>query len=153
MAIKKVWIGNVRGPQGDPGAVTQAEATIEDGAGTPQVTVELSGENKAKKLDFSFSNLRGATFTPSVDGDGWITFDNDRDLPNPEKVNIKGPKGDPGTWVPSGSAENIVLGDGSEKSITALLQENIETIRAAIGLVTKANMGLAPQLPENPEVE
>ena len=38
----------------------------------------------------------GATFTPSVDSDGWISFTNDKGKPNPDMVNIKGPKGDAG---------------------------------------------------------
>lgn len=39
----------------------------------------------------------GATFYPDVSADGTISWTNDRGLPNPEPVNIKGEKGDPGT--------------------------------------------------------
>lgn len=39
----------------------------------------------------------GATFIPSVSTEGVISWTNDRDLPNPEPVNIKGEKGDSGT--------------------------------------------------------
>ena len=38
----------------------------------------------------------GATFIPSVSADGIISWTNDKDLPNPEPVNIKGTKGDKG---------------------------------------------------------
>ena len=38
----------------------------------------------------------GATFTPSVDDSGNLSWTNDKSLPNPEPVNIKGPKGDTG---------------------------------------------------------
>lgn len=38
----------------------------------------------------------GATFYPSVSDDGVISWTNDRDLPNPPPVNIKGEKGDRG---------------------------------------------------------
>lgn len=38
----------------------------------------------------------GATFTPSVSEDGVISWTNDRDMPNPAPVNIKGVKGDKG---------------------------------------------------------
>lgn len=38
----------------------------------------------------------GATFTPSVDASGNISWTNDGDLPNPQTVNIKGPSGDDG---------------------------------------------------------
>ena len=39
----------------------------------------------------------GATFYPDVSADGTISWTNDRGLPNPHPVNIKGEKGDPGT--------------------------------------------------------
>lgn len=35
----------------------------------------------------------GATFTPSVSADGILSWTNDRELPNPEPVNIKGADG------------------------------------------------------------
>ena len=38
----------------------------------------------------------GATFTPYVSADGVISWTNDRELPNPEPVNIKGERGVPG---------------------------------------------------------
>ena len=38
----------------------------------------------------------GATFTPSVSEDGTLSWTNDKGLPNPDPVNIKGPQGDPG---------------------------------------------------------
>lgn len=38
----------------------------------------------------------GATFIPSVSTEGVISWTNDRELPNPNPVNIKGEKGDKG---------------------------------------------------------
>lgn len=38
----------------------------------------------------------GATFIPAVSTEGIISWTNDRDLPNPPPVNIKGEKGDKG---------------------------------------------------------
>ncbi len=38
----------------------------------------------------------GATFIPSVDNEGNISWTNDKDKPNPEPKNIKGPQGEPG---------------------------------------------------------
>jgi len=38
----------------------------------------------------------GAVYTPSVSPEGILSWTNDGGLPNPEPVNIKGPKGDPG---------------------------------------------------------
>ena len=47
----------------------------------------------------------GATFTPTVNSDGVISWTNDGGLPNPESVNIKGPQGATGatgvTFTPS----------------------------------------------------
>lgn len=39
----------------------------------------------------------GATFTPAVSSDGVLSFTNDKGLPNPAPVNIKGAPGTPGT--------------------------------------------------------
>lgn len=44
----------------------------------------------------------GATFTPSVSTDGVLSWTNDKKLPNPSPVNIKGPKGDKGDTGPQG---------------------------------------------------
>lgn len=38
----------------------------------------------------------GATFTPNVASNGDLSWSNDKQLPNPQTVNIKGPQGDPG---------------------------------------------------------
>lgn len=45
----------------------------------------------------------GATFTPSVDDSGNLSWTNDKNLPNPDPVNIKGPKGDTGDTGPQGN--------------------------------------------------
>ena len=52
----------------------------------------------------------GATFIPSVSTEGVISWTNDRDLPNPEPVNIKGEKGDSGTTFTTN--ETLSLKDG-----------------------------------------
>ena len=44
----------------------------------------------------------GATFTPSVDASGNISWTNDGGLPNPVTQNIKGPQGDEGPTGPQG---------------------------------------------------
>ena len=44
----------------------------------------------------------GATFTPSVSPDGVISWTNDKELPNPDPVNIKGPEGPKGDTGPQG---------------------------------------------------
>ena len=65
-----------------------------------QVLTKLSDEDK----DYNWQDptggggvgQNGATFTPSVSPEGVISWTNDRELPNPEPVNIKGDKGDKG---------------------------------------------------------
>lgn len=44
----------------------------------------------------------GATFIPNVSESGIISWTNDKNLPNPEPVNIKGPQGDAGDVGPQG---------------------------------------------------
>lgn len=44
----------------------------------------------------------GATFTPSVSEDGTLTWTNDKELPNPDPVNIMGPPGPQGEQGPQG---------------------------------------------------
>jgi hypothetical protein len=39
----------------------------------------------------------GATFFPTVSSDGVISWTNNKDLPNPDPVNIKGDPGTPGS--------------------------------------------------------
>ncbi len=46
------------------------------------------------KKDVSSGKLDGATYIPSVDEDGNLSWKNNKKLDNPEVVNIKGPKGD-----------------------------------------------------------
>lgn len=65
-----------------------------------QVLTKLSNEDK----DYNWQDptggggvgQNGATFTPSVSPEGIISWTNDKNLPNPEPVNIKGDKGDQG---------------------------------------------------------
>lgn len=45
----------------------------------------------------------GATFIPSVDSAGNLSWTNDKGLPNPATINIKGPKGDKGDAGSGGS--------------------------------------------------
>ena len=54
-------------------------------------TITFIGSIDPASIDLGDS---GATFTPSVDKDGNLSWTNDKNLTNPETVNIKGPKGD-----------------------------------------------------------
>lgn len=60
----------------------------------------------------------GATFTPSVSPEGIISWTNDKNLPNPEPVSIKGEKGDRGEQgiqgIPGTPGEKGEKGDPGE---------------------------------------
>ena len=54
------------------------------------------GETSVIHEGQSGAGQSGATFYPDVSADGIISWTNDRELPNPNPVNIKGEKGDKG---------------------------------------------------------
>ena len=49
-----------------------------------------------KELQPGKDGQDGATFTPAVSADGTLTWTNDKSLPNPDPVNIRGPQGPQG---------------------------------------------------------
>jgi hypothetical protein len=53
----------------------------------------------------------GATYTPALDSDGNLSWSNDKGLPNPPTVNIKGPQGPAGSGGGGGGS-----GDGIPKT-------------------------------------
>lgn len=67
------------------------------------------------------NGTNGATFTPSVDANGNLSWTNDKGLPNPATVNIKGPKGDSGSGgggASSGKKEVVVWDFFNGESVT-----------------------------------
>lgn len=68
----------------------------------------ISNEEKRQTLynqmqdDYDKGRFNGATFTPTVDSECNIIWTNDKGLPNPETVNVKGDKGDTGSTGPQG---------------------------------------------------
>lgn len=79
----------------------------------------------------------GATFTPSVSGEGELSWTNDKGLPNPVPVNIKGQKGDPGPQGAPGDAGDLAQsGNSPDKSIAGVIKP------APIGLPYRENNDL-----------
>lgn len=78
--------------------------------GTILTLPKMSGNVGAKTINIGGKGDDGATFTPSISADGIISWTNDKDLPNPEPVNIKGTKGDKGDKGDTGEK-----GDKGEK--------------------------------------
>lgn len=70
--------------------------TLQKMSGSVSTPKSLSGNVGAKTINIGGKGDDGATFVPSVSDDGVISWTNDKDLPNPEPVNIKGAKGDKG---------------------------------------------------------
>lgn len=101
--------------------------------GTILTLPKMSGNVGAKTIYIGGKGDDGATFTPSVSADGIISWTNDKDLPNPEPVNIKGvkgekgDKGDTGPQGPQGES-GVYVGSGD-------LPEASETLRGSFAIV------------------
>lgn len=70
--------------------------TLQKMSGSVSTPKSLSGNVGAKIINIGAKGDDGATFVPYVSDDGVISWTNDKELPNPEPVNIKGVKGDKG---------------------------------------------------------
>lgn len=113
----KVDFGIPRGEKGERGDKGEKGEKGEQGAQGPQGVAGPQGEkgekgdrgeqgpqgekgDKGDKGDTGGQGpsgapgSNGATFTPSVDAEGNLSWTNDKDLDNPQTANIKGPKGD-----------------------------------------------------------
>ena len=100
-----------QGPQGEQGPKGDKGDTGEQG---PSGTNGTNGTNGK-------DGVNGATFTPSVDANGNLSWTNDKGLANPATVNIKGPKGDKGD---SGS------GGGGGEDIRFFTDFTVEQVKA-----------------------
>ena len=60
----------------------------------------------------------GATFRPAVSENGILSWTNDKNLENPEPVNIKGPQGNPGNNGVSPTAKVKETAEGAELTVT-----------------------------------
>lgn len=70
-------------------------------AENPAIPAKMSAQPKPMETSMGISTVlhdgeNGATFIPSVSDDGVLSWTNDRDLPNPDPVNIKGKDGKDG---------------------------------------------------------
>lgn len=65
--------------------------------GTILTLPKMSGNVGAKTINIGGKGDDGATFIPSVSADGVLSWENNRGLPNPDPVNIKGKDGRDGT--------------------------------------------------------
>lgn len=95
------------GQDGAPGADGYSPTvSVTEISGGHRVTItDAEGEHVFDVLDGQGGGSggeNGATFTPSVSAEGLISWTNDKQLPNPTSVNIKGPAGATGPAGPQG---------------------------------------------------
>lgn len=79
MALKEIWKDKVDG---------MSDILAEDINNVAHAVIQLENESGG-------AGESGATFYPSVSAEGVISWTNNKGLPNPAPVNIKGEKGDP----------------------------------------------------------
>ena len=95
--------------------------TLTDADGTTQAFVRNGKDGSGAGGGSSESGKDGedgATFTPNVDEEGNLTWTNDKGLPNPDTVNIKGPQGNEGEpGEPGKSAYEIAIDNGLSPDI------------------------------------
>ena len=97
----KGWVnnGHIQGPQGPEGPQGPKGNTGNTG---PRGPAGSDGEDGAPGAQGP-AGENGATFTPAVDASGNLSWTNDKSLPNPDTVNIRGPQGIQGATGPAGA--------------------------------------------------
>ena len=105
-------------------AGSMATATI---TGTKENPVLNLGIPKGRDGSNGTNGEYGATFTPYVNSSGVISWTNDKDLPNPQAVNIKGPVGDDGVGIASIKQTTTSTADSGTNVITATLSNGQES--------------------------
>lgn len=97
----KWYVNDVLMPSLTGTAVIIPSASLEGGANTIKVEVYRSADlidEASTVILLPGEGQDGATFTPSVDASGNLSWTNDAGLPNPPTVNIKGPAGNGATY-------------------------------------------------------
>ena len=113
-----------------------------------KLDVKFAGNSRTFSTGFSGTTFihvgrNGATFTPAVSADGIISWTNDRELPNPEPVNIKGADG---VGVARVYQKTIGMGDGA--TITYVVELTDSSIGGTISVKngSKGSDGRTPVL-------
>ena len=131
----KLDAGTLKGEKGDKGEQGPQGEKGDAGAQGPKGDKGDKGDQgeqgiqglKGDKGDTGATGTDGATFTPSVDAEGNLSWTNDKGLANPPTVNIKGEKGDSGT---GSSGANI--NDTTASTTTTYSSNKIETIKESL---------------------
>lgn len=94
--------------------------------------VEASGRKGKDGID----GENGATYTPSISEEGILSWTNDKNLPNPEPINVKGQDGLSYTLTKSEDGTKIIL-TGSDGSV-----QEIPDSDTTYGVATEISNGL-----------
>lgn len=111
-----------------------------------KLDVKFAGNSRTFSAGFSGTTFihggqNGATFTPAVSADGVLSWTNDRELPNPAPVNIKGADG---VGVARVYLKTIGMGDGAPSTYVVELTDS--SIGGTIS-VTNGSKGSAGYTP------
>ena len=118
--------------KGNPGAISTMTAEVDKTSvdtGDPKCVVTPGGTPENRSFNLVFSHLvgkqgtqgeRGYYFTPSVTISGDLSWTNNGNLPIPETVNIKGPKGDGGTI----QITDVTIDNGSSETADPSVEIN-----------------------------
>ena len=123
---------NIRGPEGASGNGIQSVSLISGNHSPGTYDTYRITFTDGSSFDFSVYNgangsgsggsggADGATFTPSVSADGVISWTNNKGLPNPASVNIKGPAGpNEVSTATTSSISGLLKGSGGKLSAAA----------------------------------
>lgn len=66
--VSKTGDKGEKGDTGAPAGFAKPSVSVDKNVGDPTATVDVSGPDTAKEFIFNFKNLRGATFTPQIEG-------------------------------------------------------------------------------------
>lgn len=104
---------------GSPGSTDTYTITFKDGSN--QTFTVYNGKDGSDGKN----GEDGATFTPSVDSSGNLSWTNDGGLENPETVNIKGSPGADGVGITSIEQTTTSTADGGENVFTVTLTNDV----------------------------
>lgn len=102
---------------------TVGKVTTETLDPTSEAAVKVTQDKSSTELknypvDFEFGIPRGATFKPSVNENGDLSWTNDGGLDNPETINIKGPRGEDAE-IPSDLTDHLADYNNPHKTTAA----------------------------------
>ena len=129
-------------PTGNAGGIMPEipESNVEQITALAQEAVDIA---QGVRDDADAGDFNGATFYPTVNNDGDISWTNDKNLPNPATRNIKGPKGDTGTGIPSGGTEGqaVVMGANNETTWADVAPKSHASTGTSFGKGSASNYG------------